>query len=163
MKEKHPQIGMAAKALAVFQRGFRAAEDRAAQQLIPAVVLHHLIHGHGPPGQVHVPAFQRQRRVKAGMLRRIAPERLLQAAVAFRGPLGPGGVAAGRVHIHGQKRDFRQRCLVPGFVQRIQPVQRRQIDQTFQNFISGAAYRQHIASHGASPFPKNFSNFLTGA
>ena len=153
VKKQHPQIGVAAKALAVLQRGFRAAEKGAAQELIPAMIFHHFIHGHGPAGQVHAPTLQLQRRVKAGVLRRILPKRPLQLTVAFRGPLGPCGVAAGRVHVHGQHGDIRERRRFPGLVLRIQPVHCRQIDQTFQNFVPGAAYRQHIIAHGASPFP----------
>ena len=67
-KEQYAQIGVPAEALAVFQIGLGAGEQRAGQQPVQRVARGHLADGGGAAAEIHAPPADGQARVKAGVL-----------------------------------------------------------------------------------------------
>ena len=133
---------MAAKTLAVFQPGFRRGKQGTGQQTVPAVVLRHFFHGGGPAAQVHVPLPHVYSGVKAAMRRRARFQGFPHILVAFGGPLGPGGVAAGSVHIHRQHIQMGDAAKNVGA---------GGVHKAFQNFVAGSANGNYITAHRQSP------------
>ena len=148
-KEQYAQIGVPAEALAVFQIGLGAGEQRAGQQPVQRVARGHLADGGGAAAEIHAPPADGQARVKAGVLAGRGRQRGAGLLVGLGGALNTSGVAAGGVHVHREQVQSGQRTLAG----RGKSVRARGVDDGFQHLAARSAHGDHIPAHAQASFP----------